>query len=153
LTWQIAQRKNVIFLDETGFNLGISREYSYAPMGVSPSRLQRTNPQRMNMIMAITEDQIIAYQLRNGAFNEIAFIGFLIAITDHVRNLQRQFWKDTVLFMDNAAFHRSSLAMRLYKILPFTVVFNAPYNPYINPIERVFGIIKRRIKMQCCQNM
>lgn len=138
--------KNIICIDESGFQLGIQREYSYAKKGDHAFRAVSQSPIRVNLIMAITARNILAYQLRRGNHNEHSFMAFIIDLAAKICLMGHFYASNTVLFLDNASFHRSALCMRLYRLLPFRVLFNAPYMCDLNPIESVFSIVKRTLK-------
>jgi transposase len=53
--------------------------------------------------------------------------------------------KDIVLFMDNAKFHHHSEVLKTCQKMKVTVLFNAEYSPWLNPVELFFGYVKREI--------
>ena len=139
---------NFLCIDETGINIGINREYSFAKKGTHPYRAVRKSPHTRNVMMAITQNDVFAYTIRTGAHNEHSFIDFIINLIKKLIELGPDYTSKTVLFMDNAPFHRSELGMRLLRMLPITVCFNAIAMPEYNPIEVLFSIIKRRLKRE-----
>jgi transposase len=48
--------------------------------------------------------------------------------------------------MDNASFHRSKLVTAHLMATGMRAIYNIPYSPQYNPIERVWAIIKNRYK-------
>ena len=140
------QRKTIICLDESGFHLGVQKEYSYAKRCTHPFRTGRSEAYKLHIIMAITQENIFAYQARREGHNEHSFIAFILDLTRKIHQLGRGYEHDAVLFLDNAPFHRSDNAMKLLKMLPFPVFFNAPHWSDMNPIETVFSILKARLK-------
>ena len=46
--------------------------------------------------------------------------------------------------MDNAPIHRSKLLNDIYKNIK--VEFNAPYSPFLNPIEEFFSEVKNNFR-------
>jgi len=148
LTKYLYQGMNFLCIDETGINIGINREYSFAKKGTHPYRAVRASPHTRNVMMAITQNNVFAYTIRTGAHNEHSFIDFIINLIKKLIELGPDYTSKTVLFMDNAPFHRSELGMRLLRMLPITVCFNAIAMPEYNPIEVLFSIIKRRLKRE-----
>ena len=142
----LEQDKHMIYIDESGFGLDIHAEYSYARRGFRPYRIGQPKSKRLNLIMGITNQNVFAYQIRKGAHNEHSFISFLLDITRKAYELGPDYVSNVVLFLDNARFHRSTLVRKLMNLLPFPILFNAPCWCELNPIEMVFGIVKRRIK-------
>lgn len=144
------QKKILICIDESGFNLGVQKEYSYSPLGEHPYRMGKKTALKFNIIMAITPKEIFAYQIRKGCFNEHSFASFIIDLTTKICKFGYDYISKVVLFLDNAPFHKSQLVMKLLNLLPFPVLFNASYQSDLNPIESVFGIIKGKLKKQNC---
>ena len=55
------------------------------------------------------------------------------------------------VFMDNLAVHKTKQARELMDSLGIRPIYNAPYSPNGNPIERVFGLLKqafRKLRLQ-----
>lgn len=69
-----------------------------------------------------------------GSFNTERFIQFLT--NDNIP-------KDSVVLLDNVAFHRSKIVLQCAKDLGIHLLFVPPYSPWFNPIEGVFSIVKR----------
>eukprot|EP01022_Parablepharisma_sp_SALTPOND_P030517 TRINITY_DN7646_c0_g1_i1.p2 TRINITY_DN7646_c0_g1~~TRINITY_DN7646_c0_g1_i1.p2 ORF type:complete len:174 (-),score=4.19 TRINITY_DN7646_c0_g1_i1:28-471(-) len=127
-------------------HLRLNKEYSYSKRGVPAYRTNQNVPHQLNMIMAMTNKNVFAYQIRNGTFNEIAFIAFIISLTQKIFDMGIDYAKTVVLFMDNVSFHRSELVMNLFNILPFKVLYNGIYWHNAHAIEFAFGIIKGKLK-------
>eukprot|EP01022_Parablepharisma_sp_SALTPOND_P024283 TRINITY_DN5344_c1_g1_i8.p2 TRINITY_DN5344_c1_g1~~TRINITY_DN5344_c1_g1_i8.p2 ORF type:complete len:621 (+),score=0.03 TRINITY_DN5344_c1_g1_i8:767-2629(+) len=149
----LREGKNIICLDESGFDLGVHQEYSYAKRGKRPFRMGMNKSQRLNLIMAITNESIFAYQVRKGNHNEHSFISFVLDITRKICQLGPEYLSKAVLFLDNARFHTSNLALKLLNLLPFPVFFNAYATPEYNALENVLSVIKRRVKKLNSANM
>lgn len=56
--------------------------------------------------------------------------------------------KDVILLMDNAVIHKHSAVLETARNFKVNVLFNAEYSPWLNPIEQLFGLIKKRLKSQ-----
>jgi transposase len=53
--------------------------------------------------------------------------------------------------MDNATFHRSKKVTAYLKEAGIYAIYNIPYSPQYNPIERVWGIVKHHYKRRKLQ--
>jgi transposase len=53
------------------------------------------------------------------------------------------FGNGTVVLLDNAAIHKTALVRAAAMVKGFTLLFMPPYSPEFNPIELVFGVIKK----------
>jgi len=138
--------RNIFIIDESGLQKKTDRFYSYAAKGATPCRIKKSEFQQLNLIMAITQNQVFAYQLRNGAHNELSFIGFLADLTAKIVSRGKDYALNSILFIDNASFHRSGLVKKFIDLLPFDVLYNATYSPELSAIETAFSLLKRDLR-------
>ena len=54
--------------------------------------------------------------------------------------------KNVILLLDNAKIHHHSLVLETARSMQVNVLFNAEYSPWLNPVESLFGHLKRCIK-------
>ena len=99
----------------------------------------------MSFIAAITEDKLFCSQIIEGAYDATLFEEVLYKMLLHVRTDQQSCNKPVVLFMDNAKFHHHSRVLETCRSLKVHVLFNAEYSPWLNPIELLFGHVKRKL--------
>ncbi len=52
----------------------------------------------------------------------------------------------TAIVMDNASFHRKKQLYQICSKYGFNLVFLPPYSPELNPIEKYWFVLNRRIK-------
>lgn len=57
-------------------------------------------------------------------------------------------YKDVILLMDNAVIHKYSSVMETARKMKVNVMFNAEYSPWLNPIEQLFGLIKKNLRQE-----
>ena len=96
------------------------------------------NPAPKSLLMAYSQEfGIELFSLKSGGFDRFDFESFL-------EDLKKDTGEQKVtLFMDNLRMHKCPLVRAAYERLGFPVIFNIPYQPNDNPIERIFGKIKR----------
>ena len=146
-----AQRVNELpdqelwFLDESGFNLHIAPLRCWAPKGGRPPVLAVPTNRGVNvsLLMCISPDGIVNYQIKRGSFKAADFVEYLQALADHfpaVRN------GEVCLVMDNARIHHARAATAFLNDNNIHHIFLPPYSPELNPIELVFGVLKRRYR-------
>ena len=54
--------------------------------------------------------------------------------------------RNVLVLLDNAVIHRHSAVLTTMRKMKVNVLFNAEYSPWLNPIEQLFGLLKRKIK-------
>jgi transposase len=54
--------------------------------------------------------------------------------------------REVVLLMDNAVIHKHSSVLETARRMKVNVLFNAEYSPWLNPIEQLFGLIKKQLR-------
>ena len=133
--------KNVefIYIDETGFNQNFSPFYSYSKKG--EKSIIKTPPKGDNysVIAAITSKKFLSYQIFHGSIKADDFGGFVTKIFTEIPELKNK-RLNYVIFLDNASIHRANILKPCLR--KYHVIYNAPYSPFLNPIEELFGIWK-----------
>ena len=131
----------IAYVDESGVNSYLYREYGYAPRGEKVfGEIAGRKFQRTNLIAAKLSDKILAPMYYNentdSAIFELWFEHHFLPTLP----------KDTVIVMDNATFHRKAPLTELAKDYPVRLLFLPPYSPERNPIEKVWANMKRWLK-------
>ena len=104
------------------------------------------------MISAISYDRIVANQIIDGGVDSVLYANFSYNLMLSLKK-SREFAKKTVvLLMDNAPIHRHERVLRTAKQMGAIVLFNAKYSPWLNPIEMLFGVVKRRLTEEGVSN-
>ena len=86
---------------------------------------------------------IIGFMVFSGSIKTYDYIAFLYTLVK--QDLTNNNYIKTIFFMDNASIHTSDLFKESF-LEDYRVLYNAPYNPHLNPIELAFGFIKRDIR-------
>jgi len=132
--------KRLFFLDETGFNLHISKSYGYSPKNVDAIRHVPSNRGRNLSLLAIISDvKVMNYKLLSGPYNTENFLAFLNDCF-----LQNIFESNSILIMDNVKFHHSDSVKRFLQERNINFKYLPAYSPSLNPIEEVFSALKAR---------
>jgi transposase len=133
--------RDVVFMDETGFCPTPWRDYGWGQVGarVSGERPSGTRP-RTGLIGGYLNGKLIAPWLFDGTCNTELFNLWLT--TQLLPTLR----PGSVIVLDNAAFHRSRATLDLVRMAGCKVLFLPPYSPHLNPIEKLWGTIKRAWK-------
>ena len=131
-------KENIVYIDETGINSYLYREYAYPERGKKVyGKIKGRKFKRTNIIAAKYGKQIIAPMQYGttmaGEFFEGWFEGILLPVLP----------KDAVIVMDNASFHRKKQLDEIAGNNNITLIFLLPYSPKLNPIEKVWANMKK----------
>ena len=96
----------------------------------------------------MSQSKVIASQIIEGGVDSTLFENFVYQTLRHARTSAATKDKDIVLLMDNAVIHRHSTVLETARKFKVNVLFSAEYSPWLNPIEQLFGHIKKDIKRQ-----
>ncbi len=140
--YEIADVKpeTIAYVDETGIDQYLYREYGYAPRGELVHGLIRGRRYaRIGIVVAMLGDDVIAPCCYQGTMNHVMFEYWF------KYQLLPTLPKGTVIVMDNASFHRKSRLYRLAQKYHCFLIFLSPYSPELNPIEHFWAWLKRCI--------
>lgn len=132
---------NIVSIDESAFWFDMRPVYGYAPMGErlhTPSSPHQHD--HFSLVMAVSDQRVIGFEVRKGAFNGHAFASFLTTLRLDTHH--------THLLMDNAAIHKTREVMQAVESIGLTPMFLSPYSPQFQPIEHVFSMLKAHFR-QC----
>ena len=136
---QVKQIKseNLVFLDETGVLLGLTRTHARSFHG---SRVYELKPfyrkAKVTLIGALSQKQVLAVMTLNGSMGGDAFEVFI------EKCLVPQLWSGAVVVMDNLPAHKIASIEPLIKAVGASVLNLSPYSPDFNPIEHWWSQLK-----------
>ena len=132
--------EEILFLDETGFNLHIAVTRSWSQVGQTPVVIVPANKgQNVSALVCISTSGVMSIEMKDGAFNRIDFVDFLTDLAHRHRSLLRG---ETILVMDNARIHHAVDVINFLEENSIRNMFLPPYSPELNPIELFFGTVK-----------
>ena len=130
--------KHVISIDETYFEVSMIPKYGYSKRG---ERLQcsksNINRKKFSLLMAITCQGVLDYELHTSNINKIIFANF-------IKKLQTTNYN--FLQMDNVSFHHCKEVKDIMEAKSFLPLFTPPYSPMFNPIEHFFSMLKTKVR-------
>ena len=71
------------------------------------------------------------------------FENFIYNMLNKLRRDPEMINKHILILMDNATIHKSSIVNKTARAMKTTILFNAQYSPWLNPIEQLFNRLKR----------
>lgn len=134
-------KEEIAYVDESGIDTYLHREYGYAPVGqkvyglISGKKYKRTS-----IVAAKAGKKIISPLQYNGTMNatlfEMWFEKCLLPCLE----------KGATIVMDNASFHRKKQLFEIAQKQGFNLIFLPPYSPELNPIEKYWAWLKKYLK-------
>ena len=99
-------RRNIIYIDETGYNLHIRRRRGRAKRGKNNLpwiEVPNSRGANISVAAAMNETGLLHSQAILGPFNSASFCSFLLTLFQKLQNLVGQIW----IVMDNCQFHKT----------------------------------------------
>jgi transposase len=126
-----------VFLDESGFAHDMPRVYGYALKGQRCYGKHDWGAKgRTNVIGALLAGSLLTISLFNCTINTAVFDAWVI------QDLLPQLPPNSVVVLDNAAFHKGAAMQQTLKEAGHTLLYLPPYSPDLNPIEKKWAQAK-----------
>lgn len=131
----------LLFLDESGANLSLTRTRGWAPRGLRAHGIRPANPGvNLTLVGVIAERGPVCLRIFGGAMNKKRFLRFVkSALVPHLE-------PDDVLVLDNLRCHSIPRAVAAIEATGAHVLFLPPYSPDMNPIELVWSVVKSDLR-------
>ena len=129
-------------LDESSFDNELSAIYGWSEKGEEINKKVHINKkQRFTLICAINNKKIIHSKIIEKSTNKEVFKEFL-------NELLPKLPKNEYILLDNARIHHAKIVKKLIEDSGYEFIYNAPYCPEFNPIEKVFSKVKMLVRMK-----
>ncbi len=133
--------ENIAYVDETGIDRYLYREYGYAPGGqLVHGRIKGRKYERTSLVAAQMGKEILVPCQYTGTMNHEMFEDWF------ENHLLAALPEGTVIVMDNASFHRKKQLDCLARKCNCHLIFLPPYSPELNPIEHFWSWLKRALR-------
>ena len=134
--------RRLIFLDETGCNLNMTRRYGRAPKGVRlvDRSVPRNTPVNRSLVGAMSTAGLLTSMEVEGSIDGDAFFVFL------QEALGPCLQAGDVVLMDNLSTHKSARMSEVIHAHGAEVVFLPRYSPDFNPIEGAWSKLKAYLR-------
>ena len=129
--------QNIISIDEISFDTNIFNNKAWNLKGQKIFKKIGATYKRLTLICAITNSKILHYKIINNSSDSIIFLDFLKEINILPNNH---------ILLDNARIHHSKIVKAYTAQNNINLIFNTPYSPQYNPIERMFSKLKFNVK-------
>ena len=142
--WKLMQNvlaKDLIFIDESGINLALTRLFARSPKG---QRARGTRPQKrgknVSLISAIGSNGLIAQVSLLGSTDGLTFEAFI------AQRLVPKLWPGACVLMDNYSIHKGKQIEELIVNAGAKLIYLPPYSPDFSPIENCWSKIKSLLR-------
>jgi transposase len=128
---------DLIFIDETGSNIAMCRQYARSPKG---ERIHDTRPSKrkgnVTIIGALSISGIVAAMTINGSADGAVFLAYTTEI------LVPQLRPGNVVVMDNINIHKVAGIKQAIESVGARLINLPEYSPDLNPIEECWSKVK-----------
>jgi len=133
--------KNIVFVDETGFDECYSREYAYSKIGVPVhGEISGLKYERTNLVAGYFKGELIAKQLYKENTTSALFVDWFANL------LLPKIPRKSFIILDNATFHPKKVLRQLARKRKCRILFLPPYSPDLNDIEKQWANKKRKLR-------
>ncbi len=133
--------KDLVFIDETGVNLAMTRRYARAKKGKRAySKCPYNRGNNVTIIGAIATTGILAPFTFEGWTNQEAFLTYVTQV------LVPELWSGACVVMDNLPAHKAIKVRAAIESVGASVKFLPPYSPDFNPIENCWLKLKEFLR-------
>lgn len=133
--------KNLVFLDETGVLLGLTRTHARSQRG---TRAYAVKPfyrgKKVTVIGAISLTQVVALMTLDNSMDSQAFEVFI------EQCLVPKLWSGAVVVMDNLPAHKVDSIKPMIEAVGASILCLSPYSPDFNPIELWWSQLKSLLR-------
>lgn len=137
-------KENLIYLDESGFDLNMKKEYGWKTIGqrLYDNKSGNRKNKRITVISAYSNQtkQLIAPMYFEGNTDTEIFNQWIKEF------LIPELKSGQTVILDNAAFHKSPRTTELINSANCRLLYLPPYSPDFNPIEQKWGHVKNSVK-------
>lgn len=132
---------NLVFVDESGVNLGMARLFARALRGErAVGHKPRNTGENVSLLGALSLDGLIAIISVKGSVDTAVFLTYLT----HV--LLPQLWPGAIVVMDNLKVHHATVIREKIEAVGARLVFLPPYSPDLSPIELCWSKLKQLLR-------
>lgn len=134
--------RNLVFIDETGIHLGMTRLYGRATIGerLYDSDAPGNRGQNISLIGGMSIDGLLATLSIVGSVNTEVFLFYIQQV------LIPQLWVGAIVLMDNLPVHHASVVREAIESVGAKLVFLPPYSPDLSPIELCWSKLKQFLR-------
>lgn len=140
------REKHIIFVDETGVNLQMTRRYGRARAGMRAiGNVPKNYGESVSLIGAIDGSGLIASFAVRGATDTAAMLVYLNEI------LLPELKPGDCVVWDNLSVHKTRAVQKLFERAKVELLYLPPYSPDLNPIEMCWSKLKTYLRAKAAR--
>jgi len=138
---KVAASEKLVFVDETGIDRYLYRDYARAPIGQKVyARISGKKYKRTNIVAGICDGRWVSPLMYSGTTDSTLFEHWF------ENRLMQEVAAGSIIVLDNATFHRKRKLQEIAVSFGCEVWFLPPYSPDLNPIEKWWAWLKRKLR-------
>jgi transposase len=127
----------LIFIDESGVNLAMTRLYARSAKGTrARGKRPSQRGQNVSLIAALSLKGVLTQVALKGSTNGLTFEAFI------AQRLVPKLWKGACVIMDNCSIHLDQAVEELITQAGARLIYLPPYSPDFSPIENCWSKVK-----------
>ncbi|XP_029657496.1 uncharacterized protein LOC115231662 [Octopus sinensis] len=139
-----SENRPICFMDESNFNLHISRTEERSLKGTRCTTLAAASEgSNIHLIGCISNLGLIYYEIQRGAFKKEQACHWM---KNCLRQARIKHDGPVIMVLDNALAHSGIEVLQLEEFNDFHILCLGPYSPMLNPVEHVWSKIKAHVK-------
>jgi transposase len=141
-------KKSTYYVDETGIDRYIYRDKVRAKRGEKVyTKVRGKKFERLSIVAGKCGEHIVAPLVFSGTANSVLFEQWFEIFCKEITG--------NITVMDNASIHRKSYLHKIAKKYDVTLLFQPPYSPDLNKIEKFWAWLKETLRsvLKCFDNL
>lgn len=138
--------KDLVFIDESGVNIAMTRRYARAEKGQRAyGRAPASKGKNVTLVGALSISGLMAPMTWQGGTDGLTFLTYVEQV------LVPTLWKGACVVMDNFKSHHAEGIRAAIEAVGATVVYLSPYSPDFSPIENCWSKLKESLRAQAAR--
>lgn len=144
----LVNKHTILYLDETSIAEKQLSKNFWIKKGQNVKRENSGRLKSLSIIGVISNNGLIHYNLIDGTYNSHNFKLFMeelnVSLNSNPNFAQKLKNAEVTVIMDNAKIHTSKSSRRSLRKGRINILYLPPYSPFFNPIEQLWGGLKKR---------